>query len=340
MLNKGEPLMNSRKSLLFFLSEAALIAAITLAPVSSASSNPQLASAKQKTFASPEDAAKAYAAACEQQDTASLQSLLGPGNDELINSGDEAQDQRRRERFAIMARESLDVRQDPYNSERFMVYVGTREWPLPIPIIKDGDAFRFDTSAARTEILARRIGRNELDAIGFLRDIVQAQIDFAYADHNDAGAIREYAQNIMSDPDKHNGLYWDAKDAEAPSPLAEPITKAVSQGYELTEPGEPFLYHGYIFRILKAQGSNATGGARDYFVQGKMMGGFAAVATPVEYATTGVKTFVVNQDGTVQEKDLGASGSKAAESITTYNPDKTWMESPREETEQETASKP
>jgi hypothetical protein len=339
MLNKGERLMNSRKSHLFFLSVAILFTSIGLAPVSYASSIPQ-AAAKQKTFASAEDAAKAYAAACEQQDTASLQGLLGPGNDELINSGDEAQDKRRRERFATMARESLDVRQDPYNSERFMVYVGTREWPLPIPIIKDGDAFRFDTSAARTEILARRIGRNELDAIAFLRDIVQAQIDFAYADQKDAGAIREYAQNIMSDPDKHDGLYWEAKDSEPPSPLADPIAKAISQGYELTEPGEPFLYHGYIFRILKTQGSNAQGGARDYFVQGKMMGGFAAVAAPVEYATTGVKTFLVNQDGTVQEKDLGASGTKAAASITTYNPDKTWTEAPREETEQETASKP
>lgn len=332
--------MTSRKSRMFFLSMAALFTAITIPAVSPANPNPQSASAKQKTFASPEDAAKAYAAACEQQDTASLQGLLGPGNDELINSGDESQDKRRRERFATMARESLDVHQDPYNSERFMVYVGTREWPLPIPIIKDGDAYRFDTSAARTEILARRIGHNELDAIAFLRDIVQAQIDFAYADQKEPAAIREYAQNIMSDPDKHNGLYWDAKDGDPPSPLADPIAKAISQGYELTEPGQPFLYHGYIFRILKAQGNNAAGGARDYFVQGKMMGGFAAVASPAEYATTGVKTFVVNQDGTVQEKDLGASGTKAADSITTYNPDKTWMESPREETEQETASKP
>lgn len=331
--------MTLRKSPAVFLLAVVLCAGAAASSTLARSSAAASADSKQKTFLSPEEAAKAYVAACEQQDTAALQSLLGAGGEELINSGDEAQDKRRRERFTTLAKEAMEVRPDPYNAERFLIYAGNRQWPLPIPIIKDGDAFRFDTAAARTEILARRVGRNELDAIALLREIVQAQIDFAYADQKEAG-VREYAQNILSDPDKHNGLYWEAQDGEAPSPLAEPIAKAISQGYELPEPGVPFLYHGYIYRILKSQGTNAPGGAREYFVQGKMMGGFAAVAYPVEYAVTGVKTFMVNHDGMVQEKDLGAHSNHLAASLQSYNPDKTWSEAPREETEAETASKP
>jgi Protein of unknown function (DUF2950) len=333
MRNRAERLMKFRQAKILFLFALVFGATDTL-PTNGAQNDPAIAKPKQKTFASPDDLATAYVTACEQQDTAALRALLGPGSEELINSGDETQDQRRRERFSTMAKEVMQVRPDPYNLDRFLIYVGERQWPLPIPIVKDGNAFRFDTAAAKTEILARRVGRNELDAIAFLREIVQAQIDFAYADQKEFG-IREYAQNIISNSDKHNGLYWDAKDGEPASPLADAINKAVSQGYELPQPGEPFLYHGYIFRVLLAQGPNAPGGARDYVLQDKMMGGFAAVAYPVEYGTTGVKTFLVNQDGTVQEKDLGANSNKLADSIKTYNPDKTWSEAPREETEAE-----
>jgi hypothetical protein len=320
--------MNLRKMKFFFLA-AALVMGAALASRAAAQSKTTDAGV-QKTFKTPEEAAKAYAAASEANDASALQALLGMGNDELINSGDETQDKRRRTRFATLAKESLDVKPDPYSLGNFIVYAGKQEWPLPIPIVKDGEVYRFDATAARTEILARRIGHNELDAIAFLREVAEAQIDFAYADQQMIG-IREYAKNIMSDSDKRDGLYWQAKDGDPASPLAPVIEKAEEQGYELPAPGEPFRYHGYVFRMLTSQGSNATGGARDYIVQGKMIGGFAAIGYPAEYGTTGVKTFVVNQDGVVYEKDLAAGTKSAGNTLKSYNPDKTWMEAPQED---------
>jgi hypothetical protein len=343
MQAEGEQYMRARRSHLFFFFLVAVAVAATLGGTAvvrvTFAAQAAAAAAPQKTFSSPDEAAKAYVAAVEKDDTGTVQSLLGPGSEELINSGDEAQDKRRRERFTTLAKERSEVRPDPYDASRFLLYVGNRQWPLPIPIVKDGDMYRFDASGARTEILARRVGRNELDAIALLREIVQAEIDYAYADKKEVG-MRKYADKIISDSGKHDGLYWETKEGETPSPLEAPIAKAIEQGYELSAPGDPFLYHGYIFRILKGQGSHAMGGARDYVVQDKMIGGFAAVAYPVEYASTGVKTFMVNQDGVVQEKDLGPSGKTLAASMKSYDPDKTWKEALKEEPEPETASKP
>jgi hypothetical protein len=301
---------------------------------------PSLAATGQKTFASPQEAAKAFADACEKQDTATLVSLLGPGGEELINSGDETQDTRRRERFAALAKESTEVRPDPYYPDRFLVYVGGRSWPLPIPIVKIGDAYGFDPSIARTEILARRVGKNELDAIEFLHGFVRAEVEYAYSDSNHNGDMRDYAQSLASTPGKQDGLYWETQDGQPAGPGADFAAEMIAYGYDLPDSGESLRYHGYIFKILKAQGSHATGGARDYVVQGSMIGGFAMVAYPVEYAVSGVKTFIVNQDDTVWEKDLGAKTKAMAEALKAYDPDKGWVESPREEPEKAADAKP
>jgi hypothetical protein len=329
---RGEWNMNRRS-----LQKLSLAIVFSLATVGSALAAPTTTA--QKTFASPQEAAKAFATACEQQDTKAMLNLLGPGGEELVNSGDEVQDNHRRERFAALSKESLEIRPDPIHLERFLVYVGNRSWPLPIPIIKEGDSYRFDTSGAKADILARRIGRNELDAIELLRSFVQAQIDYAYSDLNSSG-MRDYAQKIISDPGTRNGLYWEAKEGEPASPIADLVAHAMEQGYELPAPGQRFIYHGYEFRVLKAQGPNAVGGSRDYVVRGEMIGGFAFVAYPADYAVSGVKAIVVNQDGVVWEKDMGDKTRTLAAAIKIYNPDKSWIESPKEEIETESASKP
>jgi hypothetical protein len=293
----------------------------------------------QKTFASPQEAAKAFADACEKQDTAALISLVGPGSEELINSGDQAQDTRRRERFAALAKESTEVRPDPYYPDRFLVYVGGRNWPLPIPIVKIGDSYGFDASVARTDILARRVGKNELDAIELLHGFVRAEVEYAYSDsnHND---MRDYAQSLVSTPGKQDGLCWETADGQPAGPGADFAAELIAFGYDLPAPGEPMLYHGYIFKILKAQGAHATGGARDYVAKGSMIGGFAMVAYPAEYAVSGVKTFVVNQDDVVWEKDLGTKTKVLATAMKAYDPDKGWVESPRVEPEDSAETKP
>jgi hypothetical protein len=293
----------------------------------------------QKTFASPQEAAKAFADACEKQDTAALIALVGPGSEELINSGDQAQDTRRRERFAALAKESTDVRPDPYYPDRFLVYVGGRSWPLPIPIVKIGDDYRFDASVARTDILARRIGKNELDAIEFLHSFVRAEVEYAYSDSNHDD-MRDYAQSLVSTPGKQDGLYWETADGQFDGPGVDFAADLIAYGYDLPASGEPMLYRGYIYKILKAQGAHATGGARDYVVKGSMIGGFAMVAYPAEYGVSGVKTFVVNQDDVVWEKDLGAKTKVLAAALKAYDPDKGWVESPRIEPETSAETKP
>lgn len=297
------------------------------------------AAAGKKTFASPQEAAKAFADACEKQDTAALIALVGPGSEELINSGDQTQDTRRRERFAALAKESTEVRPDPYYPDRFLVYVGGRSWPLPIPIVKIGEAYRFDASVARADILARRVGKNELDAIEFLHGFVRAEVEYAYSDsnHND---MRDYAQTLVSTPGKQDGLYWETQDGQPAGPGADFAAEFIAYGYDLPAAGEPMLYHGYIFKILKAQGAHAAGGARDYVVKDAMIGGFAMVAYPAEYAVSGVKTFLVNQDDVVWEKDLGPKTKVLAAATKAYDPDKGWVESPQVEPENSAETKP
>jgi hypothetical protein len=294
-------------------------------------SMPARAAQGPTTFPTPEEAARALVEACERHDTAALAAILGPDAGELITSGDPVQDRARLDRFVRRAREGLRVEPDPFGAGRLVMNVGQDHWPVPVPIVKAPDGYRFDAGTAKAEILARRIGRNELSAIAALRDFVAAELEYAYADAN-GNRIHDYAQQILSDPGKTNGLYWEVKDGEPPSPLARVVGQVTAEGYDLPKPGEPVVYHGYAFRILTGQGRRVAGGAQDYIVRGLMIGGFALIAYPVEYGVSGIKTFVVNRDGIVLEKDLGPRTTAIASTFRRYNPDATWKPSPQEAT--------
>jgi len=282
----------------------------------------------QRLFTTPEEASQALVSAEEHNDSTELLKILGSSAKDLVVSGDEIQDTRRRERFVAMAKESLKVAPDPANNEQLLVSVGKDEWPLPIPLVKTSGGYRFDAAAAQVEILARRIGHNELHTIETLRQLVDAEREYAYSDLNKNG-MRDYAQRFVSTPGKHDGLYWE-QSGEPESPLAALVEEAAAEGYEPITNAQPSPYHGYVFRILKAQGPDAAGGAHEYVVRGDMIGGFAIVAYPIEYGVTGVKTFLVSHVDTVWEKDLGAQTKAIASAIKRYNPDKTWQESPHE----------
>jgi len=202
--------------------------------------------------------------------------------------------------------------------------VGKNDWPFPIPLVKKGEVWFFDTDKGREEILNRRIGENELSAIQTMLAIVDAQREYAMkAIHRDG--IPEYAQKFMSDAGKKNGLYWETKEGEEPSPLGPALAQAKKEGYSGKKSDDkPVPFYGYFYRILKAQGKNAAEGAYDYVVKGKMIGGFAVVASPAKYGNSGIMTFIVNHDGVVYQKDLGKNTAKIAKNITMYDPDKTW----------------
>ena len=284
----------------------------------------------QKTFSTADEAAHALVAAYEHQDTGAMLGILGSAGKDLVTSGDKAQDNNRRERFVKLAKESMKVVPDPAAYDQWVIEVGPENWPLPIPLIKAKNGFQFDTPRARVEILARRIGANELNTIATLHDFAQAQHEYATVDRAGTG-LREYAQKIISSSGKHDGLYWDAKAGEPESPLAAIVGKAATEGYKLGAAGKQPIYHGYVFRVLKAQGPDAPDGAHDYLVRGALLGGFAFVAYPAEYAVSGVKTFLICHDGVVWEKDLGAKTTATASAMTRYNPDKSWEPAPSPE---------
>ncbi|MEO8130373.1 MAG: DUF2950 domain-containing protein [Bryobacteraceae bacterium] len=279
-----------------------------------------------KVFATPEEAATALVSATAQNNQKELTIILGTKAKELVAQGDGIADPAKREKFFQMAKESLHVVPDPFNLNRFQIAVGTENWPVPLPIVKVKGGYRFDPAAAELEILARHIGANELEAIEDLRDFVAAEREYAYSDLNKNG-MRDYAQQIISTSGKHDGLYWQGDPA---CPLAKVVGRATAAGYSVPSSGLSPTYSGYVFRMLKAQGPDAAGGTREYVVQGAMIGGFAFVAYPAQYGVTGVKTFLVNQEGTVLEKDLGANTKALAAAMKRYNPDKTWHESPYE----------
>jgi len=309
---RNEPILKLR----FSLTAAFLaIAAIGLA----ASPAPKSASGA-KAFETPQQAADALVAAAEKQDPDALLAIFGPGGKDLVNSGDPVEDKNHLEAFTKKAREKMSVEADPNNPKRMLVLVGSDGWPLPVPIVKSGGKWRFDASQGREEILARRIGGNELDAIDILRGYVEAQEEYAQKLH-DGSKVHQYAQKAISSPGKHDGLSWKNADGSVGGPLGDLIAKALEEGY--TKKGEP--YNGYYFRTLTAQGPSARLGARNYVVNGMMIGGFAAIAWPANYGVTGIQTFLVNSDGVVYQKDLGPETAKLAAEIKTYNPDKTWV---------------
>lgn len=314
----GNPLIGHAQATPFlfcFFALALFISSITLArPQSGEAAKPA-----QKTFATAQDALEAFISAAEKYDVAELQAILGPGSEDLVTTEDAIQDKNRAAAFVAKAKEKHGAVIDSKNPNRAVAVLGNDDWPAPIPIVKRNGKWAFDAKAGRREILYRRIGSNELDAIAICRGYVDAQQEYSLQKHDDA-EVNQFAQRVISTPGKHDGLVWKNSDGSLGGPIAEGIAAALQQGY--TDKSKP--YHGYFFKILKGQGPNVPPGQIDYMVGGAMIGGFALAAAPAEYRVTGVKTFLVNQDGIVRQKDLGPDTNKIFSSMEIYNPDKTW----------------
>jgi hypothetical protein len=278
--------------------------------------------AARKTFGSPEEAIQAAIQAAKSGEPQAMLQVLGPEGKDLISSGDPVEDKNNLDSF-VQKMAKWRTEPDPLNADRVLLVAETDNWPFPIPIVRKNGAWSFATDEGRDEILARRIGANEFAAIRFCRTFVEAQEDYASTAHD--GGMLEYAQVFLSNPGKHDGLYWKAEAGQPPSPFADEHEQAESEGYG--KAGNTHPYHGYFFKMLKGQGSDASGGARDYVVRGHQIGGYALILWPAEYMNSGVQTFIVNQDGVVWEKDLGSTTVQAVKAITRYNPDKTWKES-------------
>ena len=263
---------------------------------------------------------KALAEAVQAGDTKGVMAILGPEGEDIISSGDEVADKNAREQFVKAYQETVYFVKE--KEDRVSVIIGNDYWPFPIPIVKKGEGWVFDTKEGREEVLNRRLGRNELNAIQVCSAYVDAQREYASTDRERDGII-QYAQKVWSDPYRRNGLYWEVGEGETPSPVGPFIAQAVGEGY--TKKGDkPIPYYGYYFKILKGQGPNAPGGAYKYVINGHMVAGFALVAWPAEYNVSGVMTFIVNQNGTVYQKDLGPKTAEIAKAMTLYNPDRTW----------------
>jgi hypothetical protein len=294
--------------------------AILCAQTQSAKQTLQASPGSQKSFAMPRQAADALIRATESYDVSALVEILGEDGKDLVASADPVQDKNRAEAFAAKAREKQTVTVDPMNKSRATLSVGNDDWPFPIPMISRAGKWYFDSKQGHDEILFRRIGANELDAIQICRGFVEAQKEYASEIHDDSG-VNQYAQKIISTPGKRDGLYWTNQDGTPGGPISEPVARAIEEGYS---PGKKSGYHGYYFKVLKGQGPAAPLGQLDYVVKGIMIGGFALVAVPSEYRVTGVKTFMVSYDAVVYENDLGPDSLTVVKSMERYNPDKTW----------------
>jgi len=271
------------------------------------------------TFDSPQQAADALLAAAERFDQSALIQIFGPGGDDVVFSGEYAQDRAHAAKFVAEAHEKKSVTIDPKSGNRAFLLVGNEDWPFPVPIVKRNGKWFFDAKAGLQELLYRRIGANELDAIQLCHGYVEAQYDYAFR-KREGYDVNQYAQRIISSPDKQDGLAWQDADGTWGGPVGEKIARSIEQGYSID--AEP--YHGYFFKILKGQGPAALLGRMDYVVKGAMIGGFALVAAPAEYAVTGVRTFIVSQDGVVYDRDLGSATLDEFKKMELFNPDKSW----------------
>jgi Protein of unknown function (DUF2950) len=305
---------NWRERLLGTILSLALIA---MAPVA------QAATAAQKSFASPETGITALVEAVKANDQPMLRGILGPHGKKLISSGDTVADQQSREAFIKAYNEANKL---VFEGEtQAVLVIGQDEWPMPIPLVKSPAGWRFNSPQGEKEILTRRIGRNELAAIQVCLAIVDAAHEYAALDV-DGDRIPEYAPQFVSTPGKHDGLYWQTKENEPPSPLGPLLAAATREGYtdSVSKPLAP--YHGYFYRILTKQGNDAPGGAHDYLIRGHMIGGFAVIAYPARYGVSGIMSFLVNQDGVVYEQNLGKNTTAIASKMTTFNPDASWRQ--------------
>jgi len=279
-----------------------------------------------RSFDTPQQAADALIEAAGKFDEAALIQIFGPGGKDIVFGGELAQDRKHAADFVAQAREKKSVSVDSKTGNRAFILVGNEDWPFPVPIVKRGDKWSFDGKAGRQELLYRRIGANELDAIEICQGYVEAQYDYAY-EKRKGYDVNQYAQRIISTPGKQDGLAWQNPDGTWGGPIGEKIARAIEQGY--TSRSDP--YHGYFFKILKGQGPAAPLGEMDFVVKGVMIGGFALVAAPAEYGVTGVKTFIVSDDGVVYEKDFGPKTLDEFKKMERFNPDKSWTPAPEED---------
>jgi len=295
---------------------ACIIAAVLFIQADSTSS--LAAGVPQKSFTSPQEAVNALVAASRAEDLKELSIIGGPGSKALIFSGDDAADRVGRQKFLKAYDQKNSLEQ--VSATKAVLHIGNDDWPMPVPIVKKGAAWVFDARAGRQEILNRRIGRNELHIMDFLQVYVDAQHEYATKDCKGDGKV-EFSQKFISSEGKRDGLYWETKAGEELSPLGPLVAQATKEGYANADL-QPF--HGYYFKILKGQGKHAKGGAYNYVVKGRMLLGFALVAYPAQHGNSGVMTFIVNQEGTIYEKNLGKNTRRLAEGLKTFDPDKTW----------------
>jgi hypothetical protein len=275
----------------------------------------------EKTFTTPGDATLALYTAVKSGDTQTVAAIFGSNSNDILHTGDEVADKNMADNFIRRYEQMHRVVIEP--DQTATLYIGAENWPLPISIVKNGGgAWYFDTESGKKEILQRRVGTNENDAIEILHALVDAQLDYASATH-DSDKTKHYALKFISDEGKQNGLYWKTGDNESASPIGPLLVSATNEGYN-PQQGKQAPFHGYYYRILTKQGSAAKGGARDYVVDGELARGFAFVAYPAEYRNSGVMTFIVNQDGVVYQQDLGPQTSETAAAMKEYNPDDSW----------------
>jgi hypothetical protein len=308
--------LNARPALRAFAFTAVAMTGLIL-PGIAAAAEP----AKQTSFASPDEAMKGLVAALRAGNTKTVETILGPGSGKLLSSGDATADKNARDQFLAAYNEASKTDKDENGNVVFEV--GRDEWPFPIPVVEAEGRWRFDSKAGAQEIINRRIGGNELNTINVLLAYVDAQREYASVDRNRDGFL-EYAQQFLSSPGKRDGLYWPAPAGEEDSPMGPQMVTAQAKGYRFAE-GKPTPYYGYYYRILKAQGPHASGGAMDYVIRGHMIGGFALIAYPASYGSSGIMTFIVNYEGDVYQKNLGPKTTELAEKITLYDPDSSWQ---------------
>ena len=296
---------------------------LMIVAVSLAAQNPAGQQTTQRRFGSAEEAVQSVIKAAKTNNRTEMLAILGADAEDLLSSGDKVADRRARQLILVALNEKWSLANQGPNTKTLVI--GNEEWPYPIPLVKEKTGWRFDTAAGRKEILYRRIGRNELSTMKTCLIYVKAQKEYADKGH-DGKATGLFSQKLASEPGKQDGLFWKSGPGEELSPLGEFAAEASSEGYSRSDSG-PTPFHGYVFRVLKAQGPAAPGGAKNYVSNGEMKGGFALVAYPAEYRNSGVMTFIVNEDGVLYEKDLGDKTVQLASQITEYNPDKSWRKS-------------
>src|SRR6266404_5294658 len=277
----------------------------------------------QKTFSSPENAINALVTAAQNNDEEAMLDVLGPDGKQIVSSGDETEDANSRADFVQRYHEMHRLVKEPDGT--VILYIGAKNWPTPIPLVNKGSSWYFDTDAGKKEILFRRIGRNEISTIRVCQELGAAEKEYHSTEHG------EYAQKIFSDEGRHNGLYWRVAEGEPQSPIGPLVASAVAQGYAKSRDDVPTPYRGYYYLILTRQGKSGPGGTKSYLVDGRMTGGFAFVAYPAEYRSSGVMTFIVGVDGVVYQKDLGKKTEVLAKGMKEYNPDSSWQKTKGQE---------